>query len=151
MANGKDHTIASIIVGASIAVGGLVSGYNSPEAILGGLSGAIITPDLDVDNGCIAFTNVKYAFGTPASKTWRVIWYPYALLVKHRSAISHFPILSTALRLAYLYAIIAAISALSNYNPEFLFSVGAAEYSVGLALSDAVHFLMDILPFWRQR
>jgi uncharacterized metal-binding protein len=52
-----------------------------------------LTPDLDLGRGCAAY------------RWWVVlapIWRPYARLVPHRAAWSHWPVLGMALRIAYV-------------------------------------------------
>jgi uncharacterized metal-binding protein len=74
---------------------------------------------------------------------------PYARLIKHRSPISHFPILGTLGRLFYLF-VAAAIPAYFGYRlraPSDAFWPLFGWGIVGLALSDTGHYIFDLK--WR--
>lgn len=94
MPSGKVHdaiTVACAVVGAA---GGVYLGY-SPRvvavyAISTLISGLILSPDLDLDS-------------TPYERwgIFRFLWWPYKVLLPHRSIISHGPIIAAPIRLAY--------------------------------------------------
>ncbi len=71
---------------------------------------------------------------------WIAIWGMYSAMIKHRSPLSHWPILGTAIRVAYILVPIVMLT--GNYqvflSTWFLYTVA------GLALADAGHFLRDI-------
>jgi uncharacterized metal-binding protein len=63
------------------------------------LGGLWLSPDLDTHSN--------------PSRRWgplRVLWWPYRRLLRHRSLLSHAPLLGSAGRLLYLAALIAALS-----------------------------------------
>ena len=111
---------------------------------LGALAGVILTPDLDVNNGSRSNHYVRKFAGIVVETLWRLYWKPYALLVKHRSIWSHGPILSTAIRLAYLGFVPAGIwwwagLPLPPVQAWMLWGL------LGLVLVDSVHGLLDFV------
>jgi uncharacterized metal-binding protein len=152
VASGKQHTQASLVLAGFISSLGLVTTAPSTAILplaIGAASGTILTPDFDVDTGCIAFRNMEWMFGTPAGKLWRWIWKPYALAVKHRSWISHAPFIGTILRLLYLLVFLSWIPFVIELD-YISISEWMKWWFVGLSIADFIHFLMDILPFWRK-
>jgi uncharacterized metal-binding protein len=104
MSDGKTHLNVSI--GAS---GGIVAGsilfyitYDPLSIFLAAVGcwiQIIMSPDLDVDDGYIG----DYYLRKVGLEWWYdLFWYPYRIGFKHRSKWSHFPIISTLLRLIYL-------------------------------------------------
>lgn len=152
MASGKQHTEASFILAGGISALSLF-GIAPSEAVLplavGAASGAVLTPDFDVDAGCIAYSNMEWMFGTPAGKLWRWIWKPYALMVKHRSWISHAPVVGTIIRMLYLLVFLSWVPFVIELDYTAI-SAWLRWWLLGLMFADFVHFLMDILPFWRK-
>jgi uncharacterized metal-binding protein len=126
----------------------------TPDPILfpfGCMAGMILTPDLDINHPMIAESNIRRmtgGAGTFLAGFWYVYWFPYSRLIGHRSWVSHFPIVSTFIRLFYLlllpgivlYLLTGNVEPIARgvYSPDFWWFVG------GLGLSDTVHFLMDI-------
>lgn len=51
----------------------------------------------------------------------RFIWLPYMKITKHRSFISHFPVISSIVRAAFLTIMLASISAVLIYTLTLLF------------------------------
>lgn len=100
MSSGKKHNRTSILL-SFVSFGAIAYLTHSPEislvVSLGTLSGIPLTPDLDVlptvDNERIK---------KRAPMLWRWYWFPYADIIKHRAMISHFPVLSTIVRLLYI-------------------------------------------------
>jgi uncharacterized metal-binding protein len=86
------------------------------------------------------------ALGLPSA----LIWTPYAYLVKHRSPLSHWPVVGTIGRLLYLASLAGALLAILRpallsaalswlqAPPLWLFFAAA-----GLAAADSLHWLMD--------
>jgi len=143
MASGKAHTTATVI--AAAAVGAFVTANGNPEEgmrwSLGILAGALITPDLDVDNGCISHRIVNSLFGVIVGAAWRTYWWFYGKVMPHRSLASHLPVLSTLLRMLYMIPMY-----------KFLVSIGMPPLSHeelatlfwALVISDTLHAFMDI-------
>jgi uncharacterized metal-binding protein len=94
MASGRHHDRATWLLALpfgglwwpALGLGGL--GVASLAFLLGGL---LLSPDLDTRSN--------------PSQRWgplRWLWWPYRKLLRHRSLLSHSPLLGTAIRLAYL-------------------------------------------------
>jgi uncharacterized metal-binding protein len=159
MPDGKTHAFATIA--ASLAtpwiVHGLGVGATTTDSIVaaaGCFLGILITPDLDVNHGCASIREIHRRFGKTAAAIWRSIWYPYALMVPHRSWVSHLPVAGTAFRLGYLYLVYFLIALIVGatgliHMPEVRLTAQGILHSyliwafAGLALADALHFAMD--------
>lgn len=101
MPGGRTHdAITGIMAPVAFAIGGVWQGW------LGGclfmlahlFSGWMLSPDLDVVAGCCAY------------KRWgpfKIIWRPYMRVFRHRSGITHGPIIGSLFRLAYLGLVVA--------------------------------------------
>jgi uncharacterized metal-binding protein len=121
----------------------LLCGWQSALACsIGALAGIILTPDLDVDRGSRSNHYVRKFAGVVVETLWRLYWKPYALLVKHRSIWSHGPILSTAIRLAYL-AVLPAILWWWAGLPVPRLETWMLWVILGLVAADSVHALLD--------
>ena len=74
--------------------------------------------------------------------------YPYAKLIRHRHWLSHAPLIGTAGRLAYLAAL-GWLAWLALGRPDVALDGEAlrtlAWAAAGLAASDALHWVMDVL------
>lgn len=156
MSKGKVHTQASLIMSASFAIGTLFTRNPSDiEYALGALIGTVLTPDLDVDKGFVGDEYVKARFGKAAYHVWRACWHFYRRSVKHGSELSHFPVLGTLFRLAYLFffSIVIPTYALAIFFPidptQEIFwwynqVMSRPKIIVGLMASDAHHYFMDV-------
>ena len=126
------------------------------EPAMGALVGIFIGPDQDVDNGNISNTILKKRMGAWAERGWSLLWHNYRVSVKHGSPLSHFPIISTIGRLAYLYLLILVLP----YSIIELVLPGAWDVGrelrwwsdwilghwgviLGLAGSDLIHYVLD--------
>ncbi len=153
MPNGSVHARATVVLAAA---GGFLSyhaGHHMPQvfALTGGtLAGLLLTPDLDVDSGCISYDVVRRSAGKHIERLWAIYWRPYALLIPHRSRLSHLPVLGTLLRLAYLailpaliWFFAAAIPSLNWILARPSFPAWSAWAIGGLMLADTLHYAMD--------
>ncbi len=145
MAKGRTHQLATVgllaLEGAALALPG------SPKIELGCIMagtalGLVITPDLDIDRGSVSLATLRriWIVGPLLALAWRIIWQPYAWLVPHRHWLSHAPLISTALRLIYLGVILALLGLPAWVLPAAWLGLLFA----GLAMSDVVHWLMDM-------
>ncbi|PQV64540.1 putative metal-binding protein [Abditibacterium utsteinense] len=151
MASGKVHTACSMALAAisfGAIAGGLGDTHLGAACAAGCIAGIFLTPDLDQE-GLSHSENILIKATLGIGYLWLLLWYPYAKLIPHRSPLSHFPVLGTAIRLLYL-GIWAAIPAyfgfrMSAPSPEMwpLLQWGI----FGLALSDLGHFVFDLK--WR--
>lgn len=149
MPNGRVHVAASVALAAVSAAAGPPE-WSLPLAA-GALLGIPLSPDLDMQTRTVS---ERLPLIGPV---WQVLWYPYALAVKHRSWVSHMPVVSTAIRIGYLILALWVVWSLGQViggwqaptlgemfgwlldQPWFL------AVFIGLALSDALHVLMDQL------
>lgn len=146
MASGRQHATAGAVLCLPVGTAVWLT-TNRPEwgllAAAGCLAGVAVHPDLDqegVDSSEYAI--IKWTLGV--GFVWTALWYPYARLLRHRSFWSHFPLVGTLGRLAYLYVAVWLASrvfkfALPSMGVEFVI-VG-----IGLCVSDTAHFVMDKL------
>lgn len=113
--------------------------------------GLVVTPDLDVRyRNTYSETIMRHTAGRLAGGFWDWIWLPYAYLIpRHRHWLSHAPIIGTALRLLYLLAIPALLWWVLGHIltlpalPQIALSPAALWALGGLALVDALHWVMD--------
>ena len=167
MASGRVHATATLLLAPLVA--GAAWHWFGPEAALDAGLGYLVTlavnPDLDQEGmSSVEADILRYTagFGAP----WLGLWFPYAMAVRHRRSFSHFPLIGTVGRLLYLAA----------YAPVFLgvhlllaslvpwitvdwppvsalwTALGTVAWvrvlraAAGMAVSDAVHWVMDGCP-----
>jgi uncharacterized metal-binding protein len=154
MATGKGHAAGTLIL-TPVTAGGawwLASGDLSTAIIAGTgcLSGLFINPDLDMETVTISeYWLVRWTLGL--GWLWVMLWYPYALITKHRNWISHTPIIGTIGRVVYITLVfIGAATLLAYFLNIELFPVWALLswqqwliFVSGLALSDLGHWWLD--------
>jgi uncharacterized metal-binding protein len=125
---------------------------------LGSLIGVIIQPDLDVDNGHIGDKYIRNNVGKWAEYLWDFLWLFYRRSFKHGGELSHFLIISTIIRVLYLYCFLIVVPHVIFYfvfQPEwnlwYVLDWYAARilenYKIilGLMGSDGIHFFLDVL------
>lgn len=147
MSRGNTHALATILLAGANGLVVHQLGYpvTHTAALTGGtLAGLLLTPDLDIDEGCFANDIVRRTAGRKAERLWSLFWLPYSRLIRHRSHLSHLPLLGTALRLAYLLALPLFMLWLAG-NPPGLQVIPAWGWwaAGGLALADTLHYVMD--------
>jgi uncharacterized metal-binding protein len=147
MSSGRVHAAASLVLAVPC---GIAVGYVTGDAGAGFLAaigcacGVILTPDLDTaERKTIEAERIAERAGWPG-KLWEGYWWIYAKALHHRSAISHFPFIGTAIRLLYL-AIPLLILALWQGWP-LVPPMALWPWAAGLAVSDCLHWIMDGLP-----
>ncbi len=148
MASGQTHAACTLALSAlsfGAIQGTLADPLIASACALGCLSGVFITPDLDQQTRSMSESLlIRRTFGL--GYLWLLLWFPYAKLIKHRSPLSHFPVLGTAGRLFYM-ALWLAIPAyfgirLTAPSPEIWPLLGWG--ALGLALSDFGHWIFDL-------
>lgn len=144
MPSGLRHAWAcGVVAGASAPVLLWTCGWQAALACsLGAMAGVIIGPDLDCNTGSRSNYYLRKFAGIVVETLFRLYWKPYALLVKHRSIWSHGPVLSTAIRLAYLGLLPTALwlwagLPVPRLESWMLWAI------LGLGLSDGVHAALD--------
>lgn len=105
MATGKVHSHASIGAGLALFGTGALSYVLQPDQIMlagvsAGTLGLVFGNDLDVDNGYIGDYYIRKFFLTDFF--YDIVFEAYRQGIKHRSKLSHWPLLGTAVRLLYL-------------------------------------------------
>lgn len=148
MPKGTTHAKATV---ALAVASGLLAYFHFDQTLVhsaaisgGALAGLVLTPDLDVNVGCISNDIVRRSGGRAAGNLWTLFWRPYSLLMPHRSPLSHMPIVGTAIRLMYLSIIPALLFWYSSGTWAGLNFPDWGWWAVGgLALADTLHFLMD--------
>ena len=106
MASGREHDRATCVLALIYGVIwwpwlGISGVLCSALAFLFG--GLFLSPDLDINSRPYQRWGVL-----------RWIWWPYQRLIRHRSVLSHSPVLGTAIRIAYLSGVVATISWLGS-------------------------------------
>ncbi len=148
MADGKVHAQDSRVLAVAAGVGGTLVFQNfvaGAFVALGALSGIYITPDLDVD-GWIhskrAIVNAHAVFGY----LWFGFWFPYSRAIKHRHWLSHAPIVSTLIRVAYIGAIPFAVLYVTKTAVPDIAQAAFVLWVIGLMVSDVAHWARDGFP-----
>ena len=154
MPSGKIHAVSTCITAGVLAPAVYLAGQPVTTALAfaaGCMVGLIITPDLEVRQRSTHSETIMWrSGGCLAGALWKMLWVPYACLIpRHRHPLSHWPLLGTALRLAYLLAVpavawwvlghIIALPALPRLALTPLIGWGIA----GLTLVDTLHYVMD--------
>ena len=151
MPSGKIHSISNIVVAVAGSATMLLL-ERGPEATLGVATGAVIgclvSPDADVDGGSIADYYIRRYTGNIVEVAWDATWLLYRKVCKHRGFVSHFPVISTCLRIAYL----ATFYFLITMPLKYLSSLVRIDWAwllwwafVGLVLADTAHWGLDKL------
>jgi uncharacterized metal-binding protein len=151
------HQKASVALASGFLLGSLAFGGGIEYAI-GALSGILLSPDLDVDNGNLSNTVIRNRLGAIPEKAWDALWYFYRKSLKHGSELSHFPVVSTLFRLAYLYFFLLVIPYLIleivapgawsiQQELQWWYQKIIEHYKIilGLMGSDLIHYVLDIL------
>ena len=102
--------------------------------------GNIVEPDLDILDRTRSENDAIKAFGVAAGYVWIAFWLVYALLIPHRSRLSHGLVVSTAIRLLYLFWWVPLVWDTGGLLWVFAFGV-----FLGLVISDSVHIIADKL------
>jgi len=141
MASGRSHSVASLAAATCFVVEAVTQG--SPALFwtaAGALAGTVLNPDLDSDGATIAdfFIYSIPRVGIILGKVWSAYSWLYGWLFAHRSFWSHFPIISTMIRVAYF---LWPLYYFGFYPPPAFLN--------GLVAADLIHFCMDQRLFRR--
>lgn len=144
MASGATHDkITLILTPISYVVMAHYVPPLAPFTALGCAANLWLSPDLDT---------VSKPF-----KRWgilRLIWLPYLKLVKHRSLISHSPVLSTLIRVTYLVGPAIAVGHLAGVDLVQWLPMWRSELLAalaGLMVADVGHLCADGIPLGKRR
>jgi len=145
--NGRAHATASYALApvTGVAVGLLLADLQTGVlAAAGCVAGVLLSPDLDQESITESESLVYRKGGNVLGHLWRAYWMLYALVLPHRSVLSHGPLIGTAGRLAYLLApwIIWALA--GGWIGDLVFTLYPFwPVALGLAVSDLAHWAMD--------
>ena len=162
--DGKAHYTANLLSGAAMV---LFAAAEMPAetvvpVLIGSAAGTFITPDYDFEHNLPKWKIGRVPVLGPL---WNLLWYPYALLVKHRSFVSHSPVFGTLGRIGYLLGVAlftcwvmgSLWQGAEQWLPMFVNWLSAM-WDSGIALliivpwcvQDIVHLTLD-LPVWKRR
>src|SRR3990167_364830 len=151
MPSGRIHSVANIVV----AVSGSATMFllqRGNEGIMGiaagAMAGCLISPDADVDSGAIADYYIRVYTGRIVETMWMMLWTVYRKAFKHRSFLSHFPLVSTIIRIAYLSVFYFLITTTLKWVASLVHIDWPTFWwwaFVGLVLADSVHWGLDKL------
>ena len=117
--------------------------------IAGNVVGILVGCDLDVDAGNISDTIIRKV-SPKAQWIWRKFWTPYSLALPHRSTLSHFPLISTLVRLGYILVSVNMVFLIVRFVLSFFVVVDSVfifwwswSFFFGLVHVDTVHWLAD--------
>lgn len=137
MPDGRTHAkFTALTAVAVMALAATVDATSSQVVSVGAgaLLGLLIHPDLDQAES--------------RRDLWSMVWYPYGLVVKHRSWVSHAPLISTVIRIGYIISIIYVAWWLLVPRFPWLSNIPNWEYEwilAGLAMADFVHIVLDVV------
>lgn len=159
MSAGIVHRKASIILAVVLFLQGAVMwDFGGVVRAVGALLGIISTPDWDVDAGMIMDKTIRVNVGKWAEYIWDGFLYWYRRSLKHGSPLSHFPVISTIGRIAYVFLWVIVIPhgvVKVMFSPAWDFMyvinwywteiVSQQNLIVGLMASDFIHWGLDIM------
>lgn len=150
MPSGRVHSAAtlSILLTTGICATGFVSTNLDYICLSSGMVlGFILNSDLDVNVGNISYSYIRQipVIGWLLKAIWWLVWRPYALIIPHRSILSHYPILSTVIRILYILSIVSLTLMPFGLSLDFgmLDIRQGTILFVGLAIIDISHWLLD--------
>lgn len=160
MADGITHGRITIAVTAIVSPVVMLTTFSLLQAVMFGagcLLGLVVEPDLDINRVTESERRLLRIFG-PVAYIWIGLWLPYAIVLPHRSALSHLPILGTLLRLVYLLGWLYLVcSALGVWNWLFVAVQANLEalawLVLGLCIADIGHWFADLRIFsqvWKE-
>jgi uncharacterized metal-binding protein len=163
LASGENHVKGTVLIAVPTGILAMAGGAGLLGGIacsLGCLAGVILSPDLDVEHRTRSEYLVYRYLGRFLGAAWFAFWWPYARLIPHRHPFSHWPVMGTLLRIAYMYVLGGILWFGATWvvigqgswmplaawlqNDHFVWGI------LGLVAADSLHFLMDVLPFWRE-
>ena len=157
--DGKTHGLITVtLVPAAAGIVGVGTGVLTygVAAAIGCAFGLLLEPDLDVDHitaseNRLLTSKWLWLFGG----LWFLFWLPYAKLMPHRSFFSHFPIVGTAIRLAYLILpVLGVLWIIGVTDNPFALLMRLPDnfllwFFYGLVVSDLGHWVAD-WSIWRR-
>lgn len=151
MSDGITHLRGTLALTPVAAGLGWVIGGNTSWVLWaagGCLAGILLTPDLDQETiSTVEWKVLRLTLGL--GHLWLAFWGPYSAVMPHRSFLSHGPIISTSLRVLYMWAgfkllgeVFLAVPDVPALRLLMLESWFQAAF-LGLCLSDLGHWVLD--------
>ena len=151
MPSGRIHSASSMVVAISGATTMLLlnRGIEGIAGVgTGALIGILLSPDADVNGGSIADYYIRRYTGNIVEVIWDSAWLLYRKVCRHRGFMSHFPVISTIIRITYLSAFYFLIA-----TPlKWLSGIVKIDWAlflwwafIGLVLADTAHYSLDKL------
>ena len=145
MASGKIHKQANIVGGIFFTTTSFLMFENTEivvGALIGSLIGTIVTPDLDLVVPSNFFSKLPII-----NFLWMCLWWPYKKIVKHRSFVSHSPLVSTILRLLYMLLWFFPLGVLFGF--DFFGALDWVLYNYNFTISlFTCWVLQDLIHLW---
>lgn len=137
----KQFLIIAILISIIVCLVDIISGISF---LIGYLLGRFITPDLDLANVTEPEWKLMQTFGCFGAAIVGY-WLPYGHLLKHRSFLSHFPMVSTAIRIVYgFWWVVIMLDYVGLLrNNLLLISQIALGIWAGLSVADTIHWTLD--------
>jgi hypothetical protein len=107
-----------------------------------------MSPDLDVDGGFYGFFLIRKRFGNLASIIWEQYWKLYALKMPHRGAWSHSVLISSLIRIGYLFIPILILGYFLGYNLLYWWDWWIY-LSYGVIIGDLGHIALDYCKWFK--
>ena len=151
MPSGKVHAAMTFSVASGVIAPYFIVQFNlNPYMyIFGNLVGMCITPDLDLDGGNFTDTLIRKV-SPMGQRFWRAFWTPYAKALPHRGKLSHFPVLSTLVRLGYILVAVNIINLIIRFVLSFFGVIDNTfifwwswSFFWGLVHVDTIHYIAD--------
>ncbi|WKN40584.1 DUF2227 family putative metal-binding protein [Tunicatimonas pelagia] len=154
MAAGRTHNVGTLVLVPVVTwIAWELSHHDMFTTSLAGVGcfcGIFISPDLDMKQRTVSETTLlRWSLGI--GYIWIFLWYPYAMLFRHRG-ISHTPVFGTITRVLYLLGIALMLQYLAHNFADAQWNiwpwVDQHQYSIaifiaGLGISDIGHWVLD--------
>lgn len=158
MSTGKVHTRVTLLIAAEFATATIVSlDVSNVQYVVGALLGVVIQPDLDVSHGrTVSSTLIRNRLGLVPYYFWQSLWYMYRRSLKHGGELSHFPVIGTVGREAYLFLFLIVfpnilLALLFQFDfwseTEWWYRLIIHHYKItlGLMVTDLFHWILDVV------
>jgi hypothetical protein len=136
-----------------------IKGWPVEQVAVGAAMGWAITPDEDIDHATVEelWWDKIPLVGRVIGTIFQMAWLPYARAIPHRDPLSHWPILGTAGRAAYIAAwlfafelIAGACGGSTQVNWSGIWAYLWPWCFAAWAVQDGLHWTMDYTPILRR-
>lgn len=148
MSSGKQHWESNkrLLVAGAVAVSiTTMNPFYAFAWMCGVTTGMLVHPDWDINHRTYPNRMVKNKFGSIIASIYWYVQYPYAMLIPHRSWVSHTPIVSTIIRMAYVGVWLIPLALLLGTDIIMFMLMTPFTFisMVGWFTTDLNHILMD--------